>query len=109
MALQHAVSGTALGVEPLHERLSTTKTAALFKARDLEVIRLVLLAGKSLPAHKVPGDITIQCLEGELSIDIDGTPNTLTAGELMFVAGNVPHAVTALSDASALVTIALKR
>ena len=39
---------------------------ALFKTEELEVIRLVLAAGKSLPPHKVPGEITIQCLEGRI-------------------------------------------
>lgn len=108
MALTHAVSGDLLDVGPLGERLPTQKTAALFKAKDLEVIRLVLVAGRSLPPHKVPGDITIHCIEGQLSVDVDGTPRALVAGELLFLAGDVLHAVTAVTDASALVTIALK-
>lgn len=108
MALTHAVSGDLLDVGPLGERLPTQKTAALFKAKDLEVIRLVLVAGKSLPPHKVPGDITIHCIEGQLSVEVDGTPRTLVAGELLFLAGDVLHAVTAVTDASVLVTIALK-
>lgn len=75
----------------------------LLKARDLEVIRLVLQAGKSLPPH-----ITIHCLEGRLAVEADGDTKLLAAGELLFLAGDVVHAVTAISDASALVTIALK-
>lgn len=108
MALPHAVSGDLLDVGPLRERLPTQKTAALFKATDLEVIRLVLVAGKSLPPHKVPGDITIHCIEGTLNVNVDGTLRALVAGELLFLAGDVLHAVTAVTDASALVTIALK-
>lgn len=108
MAMPHALSGDLLDVGPLRERLPTEKTAALFKARDLEVIRLVLLAGRSLPPHKVPGDITIHCLEGRLRVEADGNAKELHPGELMFLAGDVVHAVQALTDASALVTIALK-
>jgi quercetin dioxygenase-like cupin family protein len=108
MALPHAVSGHPLDVGPLGERLPSQKTAALFKSTDLEVIRLVLPAGKSLPPHKVPGDITVQCIEGQLCVTVDGTLRELLPGELVFLAGGVVHAVTALTDASALVTIALK-
>jgi quercetin dioxygenase-like cupin family protein len=108
MALPHASPGQALDVRPLGERVSTQKTTALFKSRDLEVMRLVLLAGRSLPPHKVPGEITIHCIEGSLGVESEGTTVRLDAGELLFLAGNATHGVTALTDTSALVTIALK-
>jgi quercetin dioxygenase-like cupin family protein len=107
MALLHASSGDPLDVRPLGAQLPATKTRALFKSRDLEVMRLVLTAGKALPRHQVQGEITIQCLEGRLRIELDAGHKELEAGELLFLAGNVPHGVTALADASALVTIAL--
>ncbi len=112
MALNHASPGQALDVRPFGARLLTEKTAALFKSRDFELMRLVLLAGKSFPPHKVAGDITIHCLEGTLAVgltvELANTTVTLAAGELLFLEGNALHGVTALSDASALVTIALK-
>lgn len=108
MALPHLTAGQVLSVRALRERLPTEPSAALFKSLDLEVMRLVLLSGRSLPPHKVPGEITIHCLEGVLSVDVDGGSARLEAGELMFLARGATHSVTALSDASALVTIALK-
>ena len=108
MALRHAESGERLDVRPFEQQISTQKTTALFKSVDLEVIRLVLLAGKALAPHKVPGEITIQCLEGRLVVQADGEQNALDAGELLFLAGDVVHSVLAVSDSSALVTIALK-
>lgn len=107
MALLHAVSGQALDVRPLGGRLSSEKTTALFKSRDLEVIRLVLIAGKALPHHKVPGDITIHCLEGVLDVELGDATVRLEAGELMFLAGEAMHGVAARTDTTALVTIAL--
>ncbi len=109
MAIDHAFPGQPITVHPLGKSLSTERTVALFKATDLEVIRLVLLAGKALPPHKVLGEITIQCIEGALGITVDGTCHVLRAGQLLYLAGNVLHGVTALEDASALVTIALKK
>ena len=71
-------------------------------------MRLVLLAGKALPPHKVPGEITIHCLEGSLDVQLDDATVRLEAGELLFLARNAMHGVKAVTDASALVTIALK-
>lgn len=109
MAIEHALPGQAIDVQPLGRNLSTERTTALFKSNDLEVMRLVLLAGKSLPPHKVPGEITIQCIEGALDVTAEGRNRILRAGNLLYLPGNVVHGVTALEDASALVTVALKK
>ena len=61
-----------------------------------------------MPPHKVPGEITIQCLEGSLGIELEGTTVRLDAGELLLLAGNATHGVRAVTDATALVIIALK-
>lgn len=109
MAIPHAAPGQIVDVGALGARLSTEKTSALFKSRDLEVMRLVLQAGKSLPPHKVPGEITVQCVEGALRIGADGQSHVLRAGHLLYLAGDVLHDVLALEDSSALVTVALKK
>lgn len=107
MAIPHAKPGEPVDVRPYGDTLSSRRTAALFKSRDLEVVRLVLAAGQSLPPHKVPGEITIHCLDGSLSIELDDGQKTLAAGELLFLEGGAMHVVTALEGASALLTIAL--
>jgi quercetin dioxygenase-like cupin family protein len=61
-----------------------------------------------LPQHKVPGEITIHCLEGSLDVGLDDATVRLEAGELLFLAGNATHALKAVTDACALVTIVLK-
>jgi quercetin dioxygenase-like cupin family protein len=109
MAIPHADPGKAIDVGPLGAGLPGEKTVALFKSDDLEVIRLVLTAGKSFPPHKVPGEITVQCIEGKLDITADGKSHLLSAGQLLYLPGGVMHAVLALEDSSALVTIALRK
>ncbi len=108
MALQHAIPGEPFDVRPYGVAVGSSRSTALFKTRDLEVLRLVLLAGKTLPPHKVDGEITIHCLEGSLEVAVSRSARTLYAGHLMVLEGGVVHAVRALADASALVTIALK-
>lgn len=83
------------------------QSVALFKSRDLEVIRLVLAEGRSMPPHRVAGDITIHCLSGLIEVGLGETHPRLLAGQMMFLPGNALHGVKALSDSRALVTIAL--
>ena len=109
MAMPHAHPGQPIDVQPLGPRLAQAKTVALFKSEDLEVMRLVLLAGKSLPPHSVPGEITVQCIEGRIDVTAEGRSHVLQAGQLLYLAGGVTHGVTALQDSSALVTVALRR
>lgn len=109
MAIHHASSGESIDVKPLGTRLSSETTTALFKSEQLEVMRLVLQAGKSLPPHKVPGEVTIQCIEGEIDVTAEGRSHLLQTGQMLFLSGNVLHGVVAHQDSSALVTIALAK
>lgn len=107
MAIAHAVSGRAVSVLPYGAGLAQQPSTALFKTERLEVMRLVLLRGKSLPTHKVTGVITVQCLEGVIDFTSDDGNQQLRAGDLVYLDGGVAHSLTGVEDASALVTIAL--
>ena len=108
MALNHLLPADPVDIQPLGERLATEPTKALFKSEQLELIRLVLRAGKSFPPHQVPGEVTIHCIEGEIHVTTESGSNILKAGQLLYLKGGAPHGVVALQDASALVTIVLK-
>ena len=109
MALQHAQSGDPVDVRPFGAKLADAQTTALFKSDDLEVMRLVLLTGKLIPPHKVAGEITILCLEGSIEVSVDGGTQILEANQLMYLSGGVMHSLIALEDASALLTIVLRK
>ena len=108
MALPHAQSGQIIDVSPLGSRLRSTVSTALFKAEDLEVIRLVLLAGKGIPPHRLSGELTIQCLEGVVEVSSDD-PCTLDAGKMLYLRGDEVHSLRAIEDASVLLTLFLDR
>ena len=109
MALPHAFPGQVINLQPLGAELGTAVSHALVKSRDLELMRLVLGYGKSLPPHRVPGEVTVLCLEGRLEVMVDEQRHELTPGQLVLFAGNALHSVLALEDASALVTVVLPR
>lgn len=107
MGIPHAASGQIVDVRPLGKSLAQSVTTTLVKTDRLEVIRLVLPAGKEIPSHKVPGEITVQCLEGEVEFSTGGQSQVLSAGQLLYLRGNEPHSLKGIQDASVLVTIQL--
>lgn len=107
MALHHASSGELVDVRPFKSNLKNAITKALYKSNRLEVFRIILLANKTVPEHQVAGEITVQCIEGSIEFTAAGTKQLMRAGDLICLAGGTVHALTALEDASVLVTILL--
>lgn len=107
MAISHLSSGQVSSL--LTSSLATDKlqSLALFKDSHLEVIRMVLPAGKVIPPHHVKGPITIQCLSGEVLSKSDQQEQVLRAGDLQYLAGGVEHQLQANLDSALLVTICL--
>src|SRR6476620_5653874 len=107
MAIPHEKPGTVIDVRPLGGALADTTTATLIKTDSLEVIRIVMPAGKDIPRHNVPGEITVQCLEGNVEFHIGELQLELTAGTLLYLEGADEHWLHANEDSSLLVTITL--
>lgn len=53
--------------------------------------------GQGLSEHTAPYDAMVSILDGEAEITIEGTPHPVTAGELIIMPANRPHAVKAVS------------
>ncbi len=107
MAIPHAKPGDVIDVRPLGSALATAKTATLLKTGKLEVVRLVMTAGKEIAEHKAPGEITVHCLEGRIAFTALGQTHELTAGQLLYLGVGAPHSVRCAEDASFLLTILL--
>lgn len=109
MAIPHAQPGETVDVSPLGEKLPQTQTTTLIKTDALEGLRLVLPAGKQIDPHSVPGEITVQCLEGKVIVTARGKQQELSQGQLLYLVGGDEHALRALENSSVLVTILLSR
>jgi quercetin dioxygenase-like cupin family protein len=107
MAVPHAKAGEPVSVQAAPGSPQANQTTTLIKTSSIEVIRLVLPAGKELAAHRVDGDITLQCLSGEVALSAGEYSCTLAAGMMTFVAGGQDHALSAMQDSSLLLTILL--
>lgn len=109
MAVHHAKPGEIVDVGPLGDAFGTVASTTLARGKELEVIRLVVPAGKELKEHKAKGEIVLHCLEGKVAFTALGQTRTLGAGQLLYLPVGEPHAVKGLENASLLLTILLPR
>ena len=105
MSIPHAGPGEVVDVRPLGAALATTGTRTLVKADALDVIRLVVPAGKEIPAHKAKGELVVQCLEGKIAFTARGQTHDLEAGHLLHLPAGEPHSLRGIEDGSLLLTV----
>jgi quercetin dioxygenase-like cupin family protein len=109
MAMPHAAAGEVIDLRPFGEALHRADSETLVRSDHLEIFRLVLAAGKSLPEHAVPSVTTFQCLEGAVELAARGRSCTMRAGSLVYLAPGEAHALKALEDSAVLVTLLVHR
>lgn len=105
MALHHATSGEKIALQRGDNDIAHFTSVALVKTEHMELIRLVLPVERPIPEHRVDGEVTVLCLEGEIAVDAHGTTTSLLPNEMVYLNGGVPHTVRAVKDAVALMTI----
>jgi quercetin dioxygenase-like cupin family protein len=61
--------------------------------------------GQGLSEHTAPFDALVHVIEGQAEIIIGGTPHPVSAGEVILMPANVPHAVRAPERFKMLLTM----
>lgn len=107
MAQTHARPRQVVSVRPLGDRLGSSRTTAILKADQLEVVRIVLGAGKLLREYSAPGEITVQCIEGRIALRTPEASHVLEAGDFILLRRDEPHELEAIVDSSALLTLCI--
>jgi quercetin dioxygenase-like cupin family protein len=107
MATPKAKQGELIDVRPLGEALRDSKSITLMRSDHLEVVRLVLPAGKHIPEHRAAGEITVQCLEGVVKFGAGAGAQLMRSGDMLFLLSGEPHWLEAVENASVLVTLYL--
>ncbi len=105
MAQIHATFGEVIAAGSLGDQWSTGKSQTLVSERDLQISRLVLPHGHILKPHCVSLQLVFQCLEGEIVFETMGRKLTLKPGDLCHIRPGEEHAVIAIEDSSALLTL----
>lgn len=89
---------------PLGEKIRSATSSMVMKSAGLELIRLVIPAGREIPPHRAAGEITVQCIEGHVAFEHDGRPLELRPGDLIYLCPQETHALRGIVDSSVLVT-----
>jgi quercetin dioxygenase-like cupin family protein len=89
---------------PLGRALGAARSTTLLKSAGLELIRLVVPAGKEIPPHRAPGEIVVQCVEGHVAFHHDGRSIELCPGDVLHLCANEMHSLKGITDSSVLVT-----
>jgi nucleotide-binding universal stress UspA family protein/quercetin dioxygenase-like cupin family protein len=100
-----AAPGEVVDVRPLGPALASARKRTLVRAEQVEIIRLVVPAGKQIEEHKAKGELIVQCLEGRVAFTAFGKTQDLQAGHLLYLPTGEPHAVKGIEDALLLLTM----
>lgn len=99
MALHHATSGEVIRLN------ASDSTIALAKTPSFEAIHLVVKAGETIPPHKVTGSMTLYCIDGAATIEIDDKAVQIGKGNWLYLDPGVTHALRGEVDSTLLLTI----
>lgn len=84
---------------------TSSKPKKLIINRDgLKVIRLTLTQGESIPEHSTNADLVIVVVKGEGIFYINNNPKSIAQGDVLDLAPEVPHAISATSNLELIVT-----
>lgn len=96
-------------IEQLHRESAwlqgnhTAKT--LTKEPDLRIVLIVMKDGARLPTHQAPGRISIQTLDGSLTLRLPDRTLELPRGHLVALEANLRHDVEAHGESALLLTV----
>jgi quercetin dioxygenase-like cupin family protein len=68
-------------------------------------IRILLASGQIMKEHKAAFPIVIHLLSGEIDLGVEGQIHALKSGDIVTLAPNVPHDLTAKQDSVVRLTL----
>lgn len=96
----------ALFAEP-HPAKNGHRQAGLIHRGPLRLVLFAFEPGGTLPEHRAPGHVVIQCLKGELTIAAAGDEHRLAGGSALVLDPDVPHSVAAVTESEMLLTVCM--
>jgi quercetin dioxygenase-like cupin family protein len=107
MAIPHAQPGDLIDVRPLNGAWEAHRTTTLIKTDQVDVVRMLLPAGKKIAEHRATGQILIQGVEGKVVFHTLGRTIEIEAGTMFYLPAAEPHSVEAITNSTFLLTLLL--
>lgn len=89
---------------PLGADLAQAQSATLLETNQLQLIRLVVPAGKEIPPLRMPTEVTVHLIEGEVRFFHDGLETEMLPGDVIFLCPQELHSLRGIKDSTVLVT-----
>ena len=105
MTKQLALPGEVIDLDQCETRTGTNQKTVLIQSHLVQMIRLLVPAGSTIPTHEAAGQVILHCLEGQVSIVAQGVSRHMSAGQLLYLAPNEAFLIRATEHASVLATI----
>ncbi|HUY93063.1 MAG TPA: hypothetical protein VMV10_30315 [Pirellulales bacterium] len=105
MAEPIANPGPTIWLEPLASIDETSRKITLVKTPQVEIIQLIVPAGRDVPTHQAQGDMVVQCLDGRVSLFALGKKYDLKPGQLLHLSLDDQFSIRGIDNASVLVTL----
>lgn len=105
MALHHAKPGELVDLTKWPRALDEQQSHTLIANDALQLSRLVLQKGETLPEHAISSTTIIQCVSGLLELGTTRATQSIGPGQLVYLEANDPHSLTGLEESIVLLTI----
>lgn len=101
----HIKSGEVVNLETLKGDMDVDASYALVKTDDMEVIRMAVPKGKTIDEHSIEGEMSVQCLKGNILFMVDSNARDLTPGDWLYLKKKQNFSYKVKEDTILLVTI----
>lgn len=101
----HVQSGEVINLGTLKGNMEVDSSYALVKTDDMEVIRMALPKGKTIDEHSVDGEISVQCLKGDILFTVDGQAVELQKDDWLYLKKKQSFSYNVKKNTILLVTI----
>ncbi len=80
-------------------------TKLLLETSFSKEIRILLKQGQIMKEHKAPFPILVHILSGEINFGVQGFMKPLISGDIITLAADIPHDLTAIEDSIVRLTL----
>jgi quercetin dioxygenase-like cupin family protein len=101
--------GQTIDVAPLETCFESKRVTVLLKTEAVEIVRVFIPAGETVPTYESQGEVILHCLEGAVRLNARGTPRELKAGKLVCLVVHEPFSLRGVENSVLLLTVLTPR
>lgn len=101
----HVQSGEVINLATLKRDMDVDSSYALVKSSDMEVIRMALHEGKTIEEHSIEGEMSVQCLKGNIQFTVAGEKVQLAEDDWLYLSKRQTFSYSVKTDTILLLTI----